>query len=485
MLTNKLIRLLKNLNRREMSRFREFVNSPYFNKHEDIRALTAYLSTVFPDFNEQNCARTTIFYHLFPDEPHDQSRLALLFTYTFRLLQEFLMLEQYRQDKKEQQIWLLHALRHRKQYPFYEKVLEEAEKELGATSRKDQYYYQQRYHLAKESDDYFNQVERRRVDHSLEQKQTYLDNYYMLQKLKDACEVQVRRRIFNVEYSIQMLEKVLQEIQAKAVTCEPLIYLYYQIYKMITQVDQAYYFAALQTLQMHENQIATSELNFIYNYFQNYCIQQINKGEGQFLNEIFKLYQAQLKQGLLLQDHYLSEWHYKNIVTTGLRLGEMAWVQDFIESYREKLPPESQENAYRFNLASYHYAQKEYDQVLGLLLKVEYSDLRYNLGAKALLLRTYYDLEEYDALFSLVQSFILYLRRNKLMADFHRDGHYDLFKFTRRAAQVRSNLDFKNPEKSRREFEKLQQDIASAEIIVNKGWLMEKMQELQREVGSE
>lgn len=480
--SNKLIRLLKNLNRKEMTRFRELAHSPYFNKNEDIRQLTSYLSDLFPDFPQQRCSREAFFQHLYPQESHDQSKLALLFTYTYRLLQEFLIIEQCRQDAFEQQILLLQAWRSKKEYALYEKLLNETENNLNSLDRKDDTYYHQQYHLATEADTYFNQIERRQVDRSIEQKQTFLDNFYLLEKLKDACEIQVRRRIFNVDYSLQMLEPVLLEVRRRGVHCEPLIYLYYQIYEMITQPPQEYYFAALHTLQQHEYQITTSELTYIYNYFQNYCIQQINKGEGRFLHEIFKLYQAQLKQGLLIQDGFLSEWHYKNIITTGIRLREMAWVQDFIELYKDKLPPESQENAYHFNLASYYYALKDYNKVLELLLKVEYSDLRYNLGAKALLLRTYYDLEEYDALLSLVQSFTLYLKRNKLMADFHRDGHYELFKFTRRAAQIRSNLAFVNIEKSRREFEKLQQDIADTQVIINKGWLLEKMRELRDRV---
>ncbi len=478
MYSHKLIQIIKTLNRKEMTRFREFVNASYFNKREDIQALAACLSDLFPHFDHQNCDRKELFSYVYPQDEPDQARLALLFTYTFRLSQTFLALEQCRQEEHKQAIFLLQALRAKKQYPLYEKMLETTEIQLNTTQRKDDTHYYKKYHLAAEADTYFNQIGRRQVDHSIEQKQAYLDQFFLLQKLKDACEIQVRRRIFNVDYSIQMLDAALAEVRANAATCEPLIYLYYQIYQMVTLPEHTYYFSALETLQTHQQNIATSELNYIYNYFQNYCIQQINKGEERFLSEIFKLYQAQLEQGLLLQEGYLSEWHYKNMVTTGIRLHEMTWVQDFIEQYREKLPPESQGNAYRFNLASYYYALQNYDKVLELLVKVEYSDLRYSVGAKALLLRTYYDLKEYDALLSLVQSFTLYLRRNKLMADFQRDGHYDLFKFTRRAAQIRSNLDFIPIAKSRRELKKLQEDIAHAKTIFNKSWLLEKMQEL-------
>ena len=70
----------------------------------------------------------------------------------------------------------------------------------------------------------------------------------------------------------------------------------------------------------------------MYNYFQNYCIQQINRGERQFLKETFNLFKDQLEKELLLDEYgFLDQWHYKNIVTTAIRLKEMEWTQNFIE----------------------------------------------------------------------------------------------------------------------------------------------------------
>ena len=63
---NKLIRLLEKLDRREMTRFLEFVQSPYFNKHQDVIQLTSYLSQIYPDFSDKKCNREVIFRHLYP-----------------------------------------------------------------------------------------------------------------------------------------------------------------------------------------------------------------------------------------------------------------------------------------------------------------------------------------------------------------------------------------------------------------------------------
>ena len=296
--------------------------------------------------------------------------------------------------------------------------------------------------------------------------------------------MQFRAKILKVNYNTGLLDAVIREVEAnpEAYARVPAIDMYYRIYLMVIRTDPKFYFDAFRTLTQHTAHFSLEEKKYIYNYFQNYCIQQINQGETLFLKEIFKLYQSQLEQELLIEDGYLSEWHYKNIVTTGLRLQEMDWVKWFIDHYKDALRPEALDNAYMFNLASYYYATKQLDKVLDLLIRVEYNDLRYNLGARALLLRTYYDLGEIDALFSLADSFKQYLHRNKLMADSRRAGYHNLFRLTRKAAQIRANLDFVNADRNQKELDKLRLDCEETKTIFNKSWLMEKIRELHTEI---
>ncbi len=485
MISHKLFEMLSTMNRREMTRFREFAESPYHNKHREVRALVAYLSRIFPDFSERYCNREAVFRQLFPGEDHDQARLALVFTYTRRLLERFLAQEPFEGADAERQLLVLGELRRRKLFDLYEKSLPRAEASIGAGSSSGSGLYYRHYRLASEADRYFTQVERRRTDDSLQMKENQLDKFYLAEKLRDACEMQVRRHILKIDYSSRLLEAVLREVgdNIAEYARDPAISLYYRIFLMVSREDPRYYEDALAALLEQESGFSAGEQAELYNYFQNYCIRRINSGDERFLGEIFQLYKRLLDKALLYEDGILSEWHYKNIVTTGIRLRQMDWVRQFIETQKERLAPEARDNAYRFNLASYYHAAGLYDKVLRLLLQVEYSDLRYSLGAKALLLRTYYELREFEALDSLVGSMRQYLQRNQLMADFHRNGHHNLFKFTRRAAHIRANLGFVGPEKSRQELERLRSDAARAGEIFNKSWLMEKMEALEVEAG--
>jgi hypothetical protein len=481
---NKLICLLAALERKEMTRFRAFAHSPYFNKHSDVRALVGYLEGIYPQFTEKNCERKILFRQVFPGEKHRQARLAIVFTYTLRLLEHFLAVEWFEATGRLQSIALLQQLRQRKQYRHYEKVREQTEERFQSHPQQDSEQYWQLYRLAGETDAYFDQRQIRQHDQSIQRKQDNLDYFFLAEKLKDACEMQVRRKILKVDFQPRFLQMALEEVAGRLDHYRryPAIFVYYRLYRMLTEDTSQYYFEALANLKEQEQYFTISELKVIYNYFQNYCIERINRNQPAFLAELFKLYQSQLEIGLLIEDDFLSEWHYKNIVTTALRLGEMDWCRAFIEDYREKLRPEARENAYRFNLANYYYAVERYPEVLPLLTQVTYNDLRYSLGAKALLLRTYYDLEEFEALYSLTGSFRQFLLRNKLMADSRRAGYYNLFKFTQRAARIKAQAGFRSREKLCKELQKLTGDVQKADAIFNKSWLEEKIGELAGEI---
>lgn len=477
---HKLFSLLSGLDRKAMTRFCELVHSPYFNKHRQVRALIDYLNDCYPGFDPADCDRRRIFAHLFPGEAHQQGKLAVLFTYTYRLAEQFLIQEALRSSPLESERLLLIGLRHTKAYDRYEQVLNRV---TAAASKDPEQHSDQLWHsyrLSTEQDYYANHIVARRDLSGLTQMEQRLDHFYLAEKLKNAVEGLIRRNMVKVTAESRLLAEALREVADNLETYRqvPAIFLYYRVYEMLSHQDEQYYHEALRDLKEWEGHFPTAERAWLYNYFQNYCIREINRNNLHFLDELFQLYQSQLQQELLLDEGYLSEWHYKNIVTVGLRLSALDWVHHFIEQYRHRLRPESAENAYRFNLAAYYHAAGAYDKVLDLLTQVEYSDPRYNQGAKALLLRTYYVLEADEALFSLVDSFHQYLQRNRLMADSRRNGYYHLFRLTRRAAAIRARIGYDTKERIRKDLDKLALEIRSTPAIFNQSWLEAQWQDL-------
>ncbi len=484
MINNNLIKVLKTFSRKEMTRFCEFSHSPYFNKHADVRALVSYLSDIYPKYKDSNCERKVIYRKLFEGKTHDQAHLALIFTYTMRLLERFLIQEELEEHSGLNPIFLLRSLRHRKQHKHYERIMRDQEKNIAHADYRDSEHFNLRFLIAEEADNYYTGLAQHKRDHSIQLKQNNLDHYYLTVKLRDACEMKLRSKILKIDYSTGLLDVVINEVgqELERYQAVPAIIIYFHIYEMIVNGDAKYFDQVLEVLNKNRAVFPAGERQNIYNYLQNYCIEQINKGNVRFLEESLQLYKAQLEQGLLLDEkNYLSEWHYKNIVTVGIRLQDMTWTRQFIEEYAAHLSPASKDNAYSFNLAAYYYAVKEYEKVLELLLQLEYKDIRYNLDAKALLLRTYYDLNEYEAFLSLIESFRQYLQRNKLISDFQRRGYNNLLKFAKQAFRIKNESKIYAKSKTQLALNQLIKGVEATDPIYNLSWLNRRIQEIAKQ----
>jgi len=478
MKNNKLILLLSAFSRKEMTRFRDFAHSPYFNKHEEVRRVVDYLEGIFPKFTTKNCDRERMFTQIFPQQKHDQKHLALLFTYTFRLLEKFLIIEQQEKDEFRAHFDLLFSLREKEQEGVYLKTLSRIKLSLNDQTLRNKSYFLHAYQLADEADQYYAQSEASfKKDESLQEKQTYLDHYYISEKLTDACEMLTRSAIIKIDYDAGLLEQVIKEVKTNEARFEkiPSIVVYYRIYQMLTNRDQIYFEKATQTVLDNKAFFSEGELYKIYSYLLSFCVAQINNNRPTFLRKLFKLYQLGLDQQLIFENGLLSEWHYKNIVTVGVRVEEMEWVVQFIEEYKNRLEADLAENAYRYNLGYYYHSIGEYEEVLPLLIKVEYTDRRYGIGARSLLIRTYYDMDEYEAFLSLAEAFKQFIQRDKSIKPTRKKGLHNLIKYTKRAFQIRSRLDYQKKEKNQKDLEKLSTEIDQESNIINKIWLKQKV----------
>ena len=483
MVNNLLIKTLAGLSRRQVSRFQAFSQSPYFNKHSDVQQLIIYLSNTYPAFTEKRCHRKLIFKKLYPTLPHNQKKLAVVFTYAMRLLEQFLRVEEAINNGLLKDKTLLFKQLSENELLFnMEKYWQEF---TGGVKQNNNNVRSlkidgQLLEALKVMDETSLRLSKHGEDY-LAKRQELFDVYYLKEKLKDGCELVQRSIIYKKEFvpsllfveALDLLEKNLAKYAAY-----PPVQIFYHLFQLLEKGNPSLYDILIDYFPNHEKFLPPDELQIVYNSLQNFCIRQINLGQTEFLRKLFEIFQSQLEKELLLVNNYLPEWHYKNIVTTALRLDEHEWVSQFIHKYQLKLRPEVRENAFSYNLASYYYYLGQYDDVLNLLLKVEYTDVRYGLDAKSLLLRTYYDTDEEGAFFPLADAFRQFLKRNKDMTEFQKKGYYNLLKFAKKAFRLKMNKRFISSNKWAAGKQKLANDFYASETVFNRGWLENKITEL-------
>ena len=101
-----------------------------------------------------------------------------------------------------------------------------------------------------------------------------------------------------------------------------------------------------------------------------------------------------------------------------------------------------------------------------MLQKANYRDLLLNLAAKTLLLKIYYELDEFDLLNAHLDAMKNFIRR-KAVIGYHRTNYLNIIRFTRRLTN--SNLYDRERRKS------LKEQIQAEDVLTEKEWLLEQL----------
>lgn len=475
--------LLSSLSRKEMTRLRQFLYSPYFNKHQGTKALFDILEKEFPAFEPEAMAPEVLIsklqLSLGPDKIN-KATLSLLQTYLQKLVLHFIALEKRLEMEDMHDLAVLEGLRQREQYKLYEKLEKKIIGKAKADFAKDSpYYYAQFRHMA-EFDAYRNQRGKYDQPAFLLEKQEMLNAFFLTEKIKDACELAQRAIVLKQDSFEKLDDFAIQEIHRnidKYKNVPPLV-CYQAVYEMLDSNDDVNFQKAEDQLKVHLSNLAKADLTNIYNFLLNFCIQRVNEGESVWLKKSFELYKGMLENQLLEVDGILPEWHYKNLATNGLLLNETTWVYEFIHQYKSSLTPDISENAFSYNLAALYHQLGQYEDVLPLLLRVEYTDWRYALNAKVLLLKTYYEMDESEALLALHDSFRQFIQRHRQLNDFRRRSYYNLLRFTIKSFKLKMEKEYFTKEKAKAEFSKIKDQFANCKQCFNRSWVSQKIQAL-------
>ncbi|MEM7371214.1 MAG: hypothetical protein AAF587_21540 [Bacteroidota bacterium] len=435
----RFIRLFKSLSSKENRAFVRYVKSPFFNRNERLVSLLEWLNeqNLDGEINKNDAFRSMFGKNTAFNEQQVYDHLSAL----QKLLEGFLAYQSYQDQPMIEKRLLMQNLLGRNYPDLFQRHHNQARKWMASQEQDSPETYLQTFFLSKYADEYFGQQRKRGLDagDSLREEVENLDIFYMVCKLRSSCEMLNRNNIINTTYEPLMVEEMCEWLESASNPYKevPLIAIYYRIYKTLTDSQtEAHYEELVKLLDEKSHRFPLALARDLYGYATNYCTKQINSGNQAYLSKIFLLFQDLLKKEILIEDGYLVHWHFKNIATVGLRLKEYEWVLDFLETYKEKIHPEQRENAYNFNLSTLYYQQDQLTLAMRQLQKVSFTDVYYDLSARSLLLKIYYESKEYDSLFYHIKAFQTYLRRNKQVSGYQRKIYHNLLKLVKKLVKI-------------------------------------------------
>lgn len=257
-----------------------------------------------------------------------------------------------------------------------------------------------------------------------------LDAFYYLQKLKLASATANARQMFqhNDDPAAHFLEFFEQSIDLDELS--PLARAYAHTVQILTKEEPLPYFTALtELLKAHGSEFEAADARELYQYALNFTIRKSNGGKRVYRIHAGSLYRDLLEKGLLMDNGCLPGQTMKNIVAIHCAIGELDWVEGFIEAFRDRLVPGSDPNVVVYNEALLAYFRKDFDRAILMFKEViskMKNDIFFELDARICLWKCYFEhydklsMEEVDQLERMYNSFRIFIDRNQKLSTVHK-----------------------------------------------------------------
>jgi hypothetical protein len=285
------------------------------------------------------------------------------------------------------------------------------------------------------------------------------------------CLLLSHQAVYKKDYDTGLLDSILHYLSEKTeLLTIPAIRIYYYCFLALKEPTQVAHFelfrkGILEFAQLFE----AADIRDLYLMATNYCIKKHNDGDENFARQGLELYKKALSEGFLLENNILSRFTYRNIVTWGLLFKEFDWTEDFIQNYRNRLERSYRDSMFSFCSARLEYSRKNYKAAMLLLQKAEYRDTLLALAAKTILMKIYYELDEFEALDAQLSSMRAYLKRNRVLG-YHKTNYLNIINYTKKISEsVTLNIGKSAARQALREA------IEKENILTEKEWLLAQL----------
>ncbi|MBS1493957.1 MAG: hypothetical protein JST55_10620 [Bacteroidetes bacterium] len=478
MISKNLIFILKKFTKDELSRFTHFVDSPYFNKQNHVKVLLDYLSSLYPEFPDNDLAKEKIFAKIYPGEKFVESRIRNFCSDLKLLAEKFMMIELLQKDDNGTDLYKLASFNAKRHYGLFQKKYEEVINKKGkepadewAINNNIKLYDLRFAYLnansgdAKETEEILKKIN----DESLK--------FYLSFFFKNSSRILNKQRtFFNYGYSPKNFETACGIIENNFDDFKNESYLMLNYYSamLYKNYDEKSFITLYKFILKNFKKINSGDATDILIALINYCRTQALKGNSEYEFKALEIYKLMESNNIWNKDNLLRPSVYRGATSVGCNCGEFEWTKDFLNKFKDMQPEEHRESNYNLCFGRLYFDSKNYNKAIESLAKVKNEDSSYKYETDALLMKIYYEIDETEALFSKIDSFRHWINNNEtIISDRYRKIFKQMVGCIDKLAKLKLKPDSFN-------LDKLKKKIIADESIVNRLWMIEKINELLR-----
>jgi hypothetical protein len=472
----KFIKILKTLNTKELNGFRDFIECSYFNKNEKLVKFYDFILKFKPDFESRNFTKEKLFKFTFGKEEFDYPKLKHYFNYAFELLEDFIVYNETIKNEKERDFTLLTFYRERKLNNYFINLTTKLTNEHNNIRYKETSDFKYENRLSNELEIYYYQNEFKEdkiVSAQYKDLFTMRDSYMLelFYRLSTLLE-QKRGFRYELEKNFPYLQGLIDYVEKNSAEVDRSLLLVYKVFMLDYKREEKTYYDLKEIAVKEYKDIPTEIRKHIFLSLVDVSYEIVVKGNREFYKELFNYYTFFVeKYEEIFGNDYLDHNRYFYITTPALYLKQFDWAKNFIDTFKDKLPPVQEDYLYLYTLANYYFSTKEFNHALEVLAKIKDNKNQYALIANKLKMQILYELKDFETLLYIIDSYRHFLKNYcKIFIETNPKINLNFVRYLKRLVDIQSGKKIKPDE--------LRFEIQHETVITSKHWLIEKATEL-------
>lgn len=471
MQSTKLINILRSLQISEIKRFSEFINSPFFNKNANIIRLFDVIKKFYPEFVDTKFTKEFLYNSIFPGEKYKDETIRNYLSDLTELGEEFLSILNIQRDNFTYTRHLLMELNLRELDRHFEKNMKVAITSLEKRTIKDDTFYYDKFVLESEIN-LFNEIRGKFSLFEHQKQQDFLLKFFIIKLLKIHCYMLNHNIYISDEtYNLIYLDELLEHLKKTSYEDLPILEIYYlKLLLYITQSEEN--FKKLKKLFLKNvSLLGKEEQHNTFVTLTNYCTRKVQEGNRSFYKDNFEL-----RKLMITGDYYLrnriDNVMYKNAVKSAMRVKEYDWAEKFTDDFKDKIDLSSRQSAYCYSKALINFHRKNFSKSLEFLSKTGTEDFSNKIEIKNLSLKIYFETNQIEALYSLIDAYRHFLNNNEFEKELHKQRNLNFLKLVQALVKLKENPDDYL-------IITLKKEIEQTNPIIEKDWLIDKIMEMK------
>ncbi len=485
MLDYKLIKLMQVLTPKELVEVEKYLVSPLITSNVEISKLFVLLRKYHPKFDQPKLSKGRLFTKLFGKSTYNDGKMRKLMTQLTQLIEQFLVAKELDASEDVKAKLLARSLEARQNYDLFLDVVDGRLKELDKGVERGRDYFREGFELSEML--YYHPGSGRlsKRNEYFEKALADFELYFTLVILQNEANNVVRTRLVREKGTRAYLETAMEIVESEQFLASKSIRFFHHIILLLRGQVEENLGQLRETTFDTFGSLSRFEQDLAINFLRNYAVPMSNKGSLPHRKFMFDLYKHELEKGLVSSK--IGSAAFMNISAIGLAVGELEWVDKFIDEFIHLLPEGEKQQALNYCRGLWFYHKGLYDNHIDDF----YSAIKcfnmipsrmgptYEVRVRPAIIRVHFEIFErgratLDEILGQVRNFERHLAGNSSYAVPIRDSHLLFLKYFKNLARI-----YANSENTEDSFDAFADALNNSTIdIAYKPWLIEKAKEL-------